>query len=63
MTLPVELEASSRAIRYIKEKEIADEKELEGIEEVLKAAALTYVIAAALAVAQFLRLLGVYRRR
>jgi len=63
VTLPVEFEASSRAIRYIKDKEIADEKELNGIQEVLKAAALTYIMAAALVVAQFLRLLGMYRRR
>jgi len=62
LTLPVEFEASSRAMRYIKDKKIADEEELDGIQEVLRAAAVTYIIAAVLAVAQFLRLLGVYRR-
>lgn len=63
VTLPVELEASSRALRYIEENNIADEKELEGIQKVLKAAALTYIIALALAIVQFLNLLGTNRRR
>lgn len=62
VTLPVELEASSRAIRYIKENKIVEEKELRGIREVLRAAALTYIIAAALAIVQFLRLMGIQRR-
>ena len=63
VTLPVELDASSRALHYIKEKEVADDKELNGIQEVLRAAVLTYIIAAALAIVQFLRLLGVYERK
>ena len=63
VTLPVELEASSRALRYIEDRDLADEQELAGIRRVLRAAALTYVIALALAVTQFVRLLGVYRRK
>jgi Zn-dependent membrane protease YugP len=63
VTLPVELEASSRALRYIEENNIADEKELEGVQKVLKAAVLTYIIALALAIVQFLSLLGMNRRR
>jgi len=63
VTLPVEFEASSRAVRYIKENGIADEQELEGVRLVLRAAALTYVIATALAVIQFLSLLGILRRK
>ncbi len=62
VTLPVELEASSRALRYIKDNKIADDRELKDIEEVLRAAALTYIIAALLAIAQFLRLLGMRKR-
>jgi Zn-dependent membrane protease YugP len=62
-TLPVELEASSRALRYIEENNIADEEELEGVQKVLKAAALTYIVALALAIVQFLNLLGMNRRR
>jgi len=61
VTLPLELKASSMALRYIKDNGIADEKEITGVEEVLRAAVLTYIIAAALAVAQFFRLLGLYR--
>jgi Zn-dependent membrane protease YugP len=63
VTLPVELEASVRALRYIKENGVVDEKELEGVKKVLKAAAITYIIAMALAIMQFLSLLGIYRRR
>ena len=63
ITLPVELEASSRAVGYIRNNKIADEEELAGIREVLSAAALTYIIAAALAILQFLRFFGIYRRR
>jgi len=62
-TLPVELEASSRAARYIKDEGIADEAELQGVRKVLAAAALTYIVAAALAVAQLLNLFGLYRRK
>jgi len=63
VTLPLELEASARALRYIKEKKIADEEELRGIRAVLRAAAMTYVIVAALAIAQFIRLLGMTRSK
>ena len=63
VTLPVELEASARALRYIEENNVADGKELEGVKKVLKAAVLTYIIATALAVVQFLSLLGMNRRR
>ena len=62
VTLPVELEASARALRYIKENNVADENELEGVKKVLKAAALTYMIATALAIVQFLSLLGMKRK-
>ena len=62
VTLPVELEASARALRYIKENNVADEKELEGVKKVLNAAALTYVVATALAIVQFLSLLGMKRK-
>lgn len=63
VTLPVELEASASALRYIEENDVADEKELEGVKRVLRAAALTYIIALALAIVQFLSLLGMNRRR
>jgi len=63
VTLPVELEASSRALGYIRDHAIADEKELEGVRKVLRAAAFTYVTAMALVLIQFFSLLGTYRRK
>lgn len=63
VTLPVELEASARALRFIKENNVVDDKELEGVKKVLNAAALTYIIAFALSIVQFLNLLGMSRRR
>ena len=63
VTLPVELEASARALKFIEENNVVAEKELEGVKKVLKAAALTYIIALALAIVQFLSLLGMNRRR
>ena len=63
VTLPVELEASARALRYIKENDITDERELEGVKKVLKAAVMTYIVATALSIVQFLSLLGMTRRR
>ena len=63
VTLPVEFEASSRALRYIKEKDIADEEELEGIRKVLRAAAFTYIIAATLSIMQFLKVFGMLRSK
>jgi Zn-dependent membrane protease YugP len=63
VTLPVELEASARALRYIRENDITDERELEGVKKVLKAAVITYIVATALSIVQFLSLLGMTRRR
>lgn len=63
VTLPIEFQASSRAMRYIKDNGVVDDNELHGVGQVLKVAALTYVVAAALALGQFLRLLGAHRRR
>ena len=59
----MEIESSARALRYIKENSIADEKELEGVKKVLKAAVITYIVATALSIVQFLSLLGMTRRR
>jgi hypothetical protein len=63
VTLPVEIEASGRALRYIRENEIADEKELAGVKKVLRAAAITYIIATALTIVQFLSLLRLAKRK
>ncbi len=63
VTLPVEFNASSRAIALLGEKNILYEDELVNADKVLKAAAMTYVASAAMAVAQLLRLFLLFGRR
>ena len=63
ITLPVEFDASRRAIVALREIAIVNEEELGSVKEVLFAAALTYVAAAAMAGLQLLMLLSVNRRR
>src|SRR3989339_988757 len=50
ITLPVEFNASSRALAFIKTHSILDSQEFDGTSKVLKAAALTYVAAAITAI-------------
>ena len=67
VTLPVEFNASKRALETIKVSAFLDEDEYKGAKKVLTAAALTYVAALASALATLLRLLlivsGGSRRR
>ena len=57
VTLPTEFDASRRALRCIGEYGLLTEDEQKGARKVLTAAAMTYVAALAVAVAQLLRLL------
>ncbi len=57
VTLPVEYNASSRALATLEGEAILDSEELAGTSKVLRAAALTYVAAALMAMLQLLRLL------
>ncbi len=57
ITLPVEFNASARAIVQLEQNNLLSEDEILGSKKVLKAAALTYVAATAIALAQLLRLL------
>lgn len=57
VTLPVEFNASSRAIKTLDEQLILDEDEVKSAKKVLSAAAMTYVAAAAVAIGNLLRLL------
>lgn len=57
VTLPVEFNASSRAMKQIKELGIADTNDSKGVRKVLSAAAMTYVAALITSVAQLLRLI------
>ena len=63
ITLPVEFDASRRAVGALREAAIVNEEELGAVKEVLFAAALTYVAAAAMAALQLLMLLSIGRRR
>ncbi|MCI7618037.1 MAG: zinc metallopeptidase [Firmicutes bacterium] len=58
ITLPVEFNASSRALKQMDELGIITEEENTGASKVLKAAAMTYVAALATAIANLLRILA-----
>lgn len=58
VTLPVEFNASSRALKQMDELGIITEEENTGANKVLKAAAMTYVAALATAIANLLRILA-----
>ncbi|MEW5827042.1 MAG: zinc metallopeptidase [Candidatus Bipolaricaulota bacterium] len=57
VTLPVEFDASRRAVLALEQSGVMTTEELGGVREVLSAAALTYVAAAAMAALQLVRLL------
>lgn len=57
VTLPVEFNASNRAIAQLKSGFIYDETEIKGCKKVLNAAALTYVAATLMALVNLIRLL------
>jgi len=62
VTLPVEFNASRRAMTQLENKSILVADELAGARKVLSAAALTYVAAALMAILQLLRLILISRR-
>ena len=66
VTLPVEYNASRRAMQTIESSELLTQEEQKGARKTLSAAALTYVAATAVSLAQLLRLLLIFggnRRR
>lgn len=62
ITLPVEFNASSRALKILEHESILYGDELSGARSVLSAAAMTYVAAALTAISQLLRLIIISRR-
>lgn len=62
-TLPVEFNASHRALQTIESTGILTEEEQKGARKTLVAAAMTYVAATATALAQLLRLIVLFGRR
>jgi uncharacterized protein len=63
ITLPVEFNASSRAINLLQSEGILYEDEISSAKKVLSAAALTYVAAMLVSISQLLRLILMSRRR
>ena len=63
VTLPVEFNASRRALAAIETGELLTEEEQKGARNTLRAAAMTYVAATAVALAQLLRLILIFGRR
>jgi len=62
VTLPVEFNASGRALRMLEEGSYISYEEADGAKKVLNAAAMTYVYAALAALITFLRLLSLANR-
>ncbi|MBQ3048142.1 MAG: zinc metallopeptidase [Clostridia bacterium] len=63
VTLPVEFNASRRAVNILRQTNALNEEELKGTKKVLKAAALTYVAALAVSILNFLRFILVVLSR
>lgn len=63
VTLPVEFDASRRALNMLEDRNYLYGSELSGARKVLKAAAMTYVAAAATAIVNLLRLLSLISNR
>lgn len=61
VTLPVEFDASKRALDQLKKLDLVDQGEIEGATNVLKAAALTYVASVISSILSLLRLIIMYR--
>lgn len=63
VTLPVEFDASRRAIKILDQSAMLDESELSGARKVLRAAAMTYVAAVLASILQILRLVMISNSR
>ena len=63
VTLPVEFDASNRAIKLLVQHGIVTQEERGQVKQVLNAAAMTYVASALMAVVQLIRMLILRGRR
>jgi len=63
ITLPVEFNASSRALKWLERNDIVDRDELKDAKGALGLAAMTYVLAAIGSIAELLRLLSILNSR
>ncbi len=62
LTLPIEFDASKRAKIQLDELGLVQEQEKEGIKKMLSAAAMTYVAALSVTIAQLLRMISIRNR-
>jgi Zn-dependent membrane protease YugP len=63
ITLPVEFNASSRALAILQNGNVLTQEELKGVKKVLAAAAMTYVASALTAIMSLIRLILISRNR
>jgi len=63
VTLPVEFDASNRALKWLQTANITNNKEQEQAQDALKWAALTYVVAALASIAMLVQYILIYRNR
>lgn len=63
VTLPVEFNASSRAIKQLEQYNLVSSNEISGSKKVLTAAAFTYIAATIVAIAQLLRIIAISGNR
>jgi Zn-dependent membrane protease YugP len=63
VTLPVEYNASKRALKLLKENSILNSNEIIGAKKVLDSAALTYVAGLVISILNLLRFILAFRRR
>lgn len=63
VTLPVEFNASRRAMQAIEDGQLLTEEEQKGAKKTLSAAAMTYVAATAVSLAQLIRLISIFGGR
>lgn len=57
VTLPVEFDASNRAVKILRSQNLLTQEEVKGVKKVLCAAALTYVVSFASSLAQLIRII------
>ena len=62
VTLPVEFNASNRALKILESRSILYGDEVKGAKNVLNAAAMTYVAAALMSISQLIRLIAISNR-
>ena len=63
ITLPVEFNASRRALKILRDRNTLNTTELKGVKKVLSAAAMTYVASAITAIGSLIRLIVLSNRR